>query len=378
MKLPALRAALAAAAFTLATLAAAPAAQAARPSGDSWTTMQLPSAVTRPAVLNSIAAASRNLAWAVGTEDASAAGRPLLLEWNGKRWSKDAVPGKPRVGQMVQVSSASPGTAWALGYVGAGGTNLILRWRRNAWVQVPVPGNLEGQTVYSIAAGTGGTAWLYGYSDSRGYLLERWSAAHWQTIKVPLDLWGYVADMLAVGAHNLWLNDYTDQGDSVIAHYNAGRWTSTQAAPGGATFISDFLPVTARSVWLTGYVCTVVEIGAGCTSIEPLIAHWNGSAWNQVVHPKGAAFITSISPGRGGQPLWAGVGASGRREPFFYVHFNGRAWSLEQAGPAMRGIVATSTLVAAVPGTNATWAVTDRQSNASAPGITAIAYNAGR
>ncbi len=369
---------LAAAALTLAAVAAAPGAQAAASSGDGWTTMPLPSGVTRPAVLNSIAAASKDLAWTVGTEDVSKTGRPLLLEWNGKHWVKDAVPGKPRVGQMVQVSSATPGTAWALGYTGADAATLILRWRRNAWVRVPVPGDLAGQTVYSIAAGTGGTAWLYGYSDSRGYLLERWIAAHWQTIKVPLSLWGYVADMAAVGPRDLWLNDSTDEGSNVIAHYDAGRWTSTEPAPGGATFVSGFLPVTARSVWLTGYICTVVEPGAGCLSIEPLIAHWNGSAWNQVLHPKGAAFITSISPGRSGQPLWAGAGASGAREAFCYVHFNGTTWSLERAGPAMRGIVATSTLVAAVPGTNATWAVTDRQTSASAPGVTAIAYNAGR
>jgi hypothetical protein len=377
MKLPASHA-LVAAALTLATLTAAPGAQAARSSGDGWTTMELPSDVTRPAVLNSIAVASRDLAWAVGTEDASGAGGPLLLDWNGKHWSKDAVPGKPRVGQMVQVSSATPETAWALGYIGAGGTNFVLRWRRNAWVQVPVPGVLKSQTVYSIAAGTAGTAWLYGYSDSRGYLLERWSAGHWQTIKVPVDLWGDVEDMVAVGARDLWLNDYNDEGNSVIVHYNAGHWTATQPAPGGATFISDFLPVTARSVWVTGWVCTTVEPGEGCITVEPLIAHWNGSSWNQVLHPKGAAYITSISPGRSGQPLWAGVGASGAREPFFYAHFSGKAWSLEHAGPAMRGIVATNTMVAAVPGTNATWAVTNRQSNALAPGITAIAYNAGR
>jgi hypothetical protein len=369
---------LAAAALALTTAAGAPTAQPARAPGNGWTAMQLPASVARPAVLNSIAAASRTLAWAVGTEDVSAAGRPLLLEWNGRRWTKDAVPGKPRVGQMVQVSSATPGTAWALGYVGADGSTLIVRWTRSAWVSVPVPRDLQGQTVYTIAAGTGGTAWLYGITDTQRNVLERWTRDRWQAINVPENLWGDVEGMLATGSRDLWLNDYTDQGDDVIARYDAGRWTSIGPPPGGVTFVSGFLPVTARSVWVTGYLCTAVEPEAGCTASEPLIAHWNGSAWNRVLHPEGAAFITSISPNPSGQPLWAGVSVSGTREPLVYAHFNGKTWSLERAGAATRGIVTTSTFVAAVPGTNATWAITDRQADASAPGVTALAYNAGR
>ncbi len=369
---------LAATALTFGTVAVPSAAHAAaRSSADGWITMQLPAGVIRPAVLNSIAAGSRDLAWAAGTQNVSATLGPLLLSWNGRHWVKDAIPGKPRVGQMVQVSSASPTTAWALGYVGSGGTNLVVRWRRSAWVRVPLPGDFQAQTVYSIAAGTGSTAWLYGYTNSHGYLLERWTGAHWQAINVPSRLGGEVADMVATGSRDLWLEDYTDQGDSVIARYNAGRWTSIPPLS-GVTFISDLLPVTSRSVWLTGYLCTKIEVEAGCTGTEPLIAHWNGSKWNQVLHPKGAGFMTSISPGRSGQPQWAGVSVSGAREPLVFAHFNGKVWSVEHAGPAMRGIVATTTLVTAVPGSNATWAITDRQANALSPGVTAIAYNAGR
>lgn len=262
-------------------------------------------------MFNSIAAGGRDLAWAVGTEDLSAAGRPLL-DWNGRHWIKDAVPGRPATGQMVQVSSASPGTAWALGYVGVNGTNLVLRWQGRGWVRVPVPGNLRNQTVYSIAGGTGGTAWLY------------------------------------------------------------------PPVPAGVTFFSDLLPGSARSVWLTGYICTAVEVEAGCTATESLIARWNGSAWHQAPRLRGTAEITSISPGRNGQPLWSGVFASGAREPLLFAHNNGKSWSLERLGPAMRGIVTTTTWVAAVPGSSVAWAITDSQASASTPGVTAIVFNPGR
>jgi hypothetical protein len=42
--------------------------------------MQLPAAVTEPAILNGIAAGRPNLPWAVGTENVPAAGSPLLLQ----------------------------------------------------------------------------------------------------------------------------------------------------------------------------------------------------------------------------------------------------------------------------------------------------------
>ncbi len=340
--------------------------------------MPLPAAVQKPAVLNSIAAGSRTLAWAVGTENLSGTARPLLLSWDGQRWIKDAVPGNPRSGEFVYVSSSTPETAWALGYVGSGAANVVVRWRAHAWAEVTLPGNLRYQTVYSVAAGTGRTAWLYGYTDARGYLLERWSGSRWQTIKVPYGLGGDVADMVATGSDDVWLKDSTAQGNSVIARYNAGGWTSIPPMSGGVTFISAFLPASPRSVWLTGALCTAAQPEQGCTASKPLIAQWNGSAWDRVVFPKGAALITSISAGRDAQPQWAGVSASGTRQALPYAHFDGQIWSVETAGAAVRGVVATSTLVAAIPGTNATWAATDSQTSESAPGVAGIAVNPGR
>ena len=366
-------------ALTLASAIAPPSAVAGSggaKAATGWTTMRLPAGVIRPAVLNGIAAAGPDLAWAVGTENLSGKAGPLLLHWDGTHWIKDPVPGGAKADEMVQVSSARPGTAWALGYLG-NGSALIVRWIRHAWYRAPLPGNLDSQEIESIAGDTSGGAWLWGYG-LHGYLLEHWYRGSWHPIKVPYDLWGGVEEMRSAGPDDLWLNDYTGQGVGIMAHYDAGTWTSTKPQSGGVSFISDFLAVTAKNLWVVGYLCTAAEPEAGCTSSLPQIAHWNGSAWNIVLHPKGVAYFTSISPARSGRPQWAGVSASGTSEPLLYAHFNGKTWSLEQAGARIRAAVMTWTAVAAVPGTDATWAIASRYANASEPGVTAIQYDPGR
>ena len=171
------------------------------------------------------------------------------------------MPGGPTAGEMVQVSSASPHTAWALGYLN-GGTTLILRWSVNAWRQ-PVPGNLRNQNIYSIAGGTDGTAWLWGYSGSLGYLLEHRSGTA-RGRGVPESLWGTVAYMNPAGSDNLWMNDYTTSGNGSVVHYDAGTWSSIPGRVGGVSFISDVLATSTQNVWITGSFCTAAS-GPGCT-----------------------------------------------------------------------------------------------------------------
>ena len=77
-------------------------------------------------------------------------------------------------------------------------------------------------------------------------------------------------------------------------------------------------------------------------------------------YPAGIGSATSISPDRK-----------------LYEHFDGTTWSLESAGTQVAGAVMTSTLVAGIPGTDATWAVADSQTSSSAPGVTVIQYNPG-
>jgi hypothetical protein len=143
------------------------------------------------------------------------------------------------------------------------------------------------------------------------------------------------------------------------------------------SLIAGFLPVGPQSLWAAVFLCTAFQPGLGCTSGQPEIAHWNGSAWNRIVRPKAISSATSISPGRTGQAQWAGLSASGQSEPLFYEHFDGKKWTLQPAGALQPGAISTSTVVAAVPHTTATWAIASSHTAPSAPGLTVIQFNPG-
>jgi hypothetical protein len=341
-----------------------------------WKTMPPPAGVVQPAALDDIVAAGPRQAWAVGAEDLSHGGRPLLLSWNGRRWTKDALASGMRTGAVSQVSTTAPGTAWAFGYSVSGAT-FIVRWTGHRWVRVRAPRPLRGNMIYSVAAGTDGSAWVYGYTDSNGYLLERWSGRSWQQIKVPDKLGGDATEMVATGPRDVWLSDETNSGANVMARYHAGSWSSIKAQE-GLRFMTGFLPVTPRNVWVSGWLCTDIVIGEGCNASRAYISHWNGSAWSTVQH-LGHQFTgtTSISAGRTGQALWAGMSATGTDEPLLYQNFNGKTWSQVPGSRHTHGIAATNTMVAGVPGTNATWSIADEQAVVSVIGVTVIQYHAG-
>jgi len=354
----------------------APSVQAKAAGG--WVTKRLPTSVIRPFGLNGIAAGSSHLAWAVGAERIGPRQRALLLHWNGRRWIKDALPRGLTADNMFQVSSASPGAAWALGFDPSGNAS-ILRWARGSWLRVPIPGPLKGQTVDSVAGGTGGGGWLAGDSGVQGFLLFHWFRGHWHGIKIPDALGGAVIDMHAVGRQDLWINENSVSGNGLIVHYVAGKWSSIAPPSGGVSFIGDVLPVSTHSVWITGTLCTAFQ-GPFCMTSMPQLAHWNGIKWGVVLHPSGIAGTTTISPARTGRPLWAGVFATGASglvsEPLFYEHFNGTRWLLERGSTLQLYATSTRTDVAAVPGTNATWAIANSEVSTS-PGVTVIQYNAG-
>jgi len=345
-----------------------------------WVTKRLPTSVIKPFGLNGIAAGGPDLAWAVGAERVGPRERALLLHWNGRKWVKDALPRGLTANDMTQVSSASPRTAWALGFnlSNPNANASVLRWARGSWARVAIPGPLKGQTVDSVAGGTGSGGWLAGDSTLAGFLLFHWFRGHWHAIKIPQPFGGTVMDMHAVGRRDLWINEFTTNG--LIVHYVAGKWSSIDPPPRGVSFIGDVLAVSTRSVWITGTLCTAFT-PPFCSNSEPQLAHWNGTKWGVVLHPGRITGTTTISRAKTGRPLWAGVTASASpsviSEPLFYEHFNGTRWVLEQ-GSTLLYAQSTTTDVAAVPGTNATWAIANSRVSMSSPGVTVIQFNPGR
>src|SRR5215468_2926621 len=91
-----------------------------------WHVVPVPRSVRTPATLNDVAASGSRSAWAVGAEKETSinVGVPLILHWNGRRWSKVTVKGITGPGSLVSVSAPTRRDVWVLG-TDAAGTVLL-------------------------------------------------------------------------------------------------------------------------------------------------------------------------------------------------------------------------------------------------------------
>ena len=106
------------------------------PPSPPWRAIAVPSSVRMPAALSDVSASGMRNAWAVGAEHETSlnVGVPLILHWNGSRWSKVTVPGLTGRGNLSSVSAPSRRDVWILG-TDASGT-VLLHWNGSSWRRV--------------------------------------------------------------------------------------------------------------------------------------------------------------------------------------------------------------------------------------------------
>jgi hypothetical protein len=265
-----------------------------------------------------------------------------------------ASPGLAASGPWTVIPSPSPSTqanyldavvalsttnAWAVGAwyrvstTSTPGT-LTERWNGTRWRAVPSPNATDGYNeLFGVDALSGRSVWAVGYSNIANYgsersLILRWNGTAWQIVPSP-NLGTnanilYDVDVLAPG--NAWavgLGDSTSiqSGDPLIEHWNGSAWSLAQSPSTGSGFaqLSGVAGVAANDVWAVG-------TRAGHTLVE----HWNGSTWQIVPSPDGPGGSNSLEAvaAIAADNVWA-VGASGSR--VLVEHWNGTAWSVVSA-----------------------------------------------
>lgn len=152
--------------------------------------------------LFAVAAVSPRDAWAVGFDHAS----PLIERWNGIRWSRVAAP--VATGVLFAVAARSASDVWAVGSRASAddvaesgrGAPLVLHWNGERWTPRPDP---PMGPVYDAAIGHGGM-----YVSGSG--VARWTGGRWQALKgVGFDWMGGRIAVLSSGelwaaGGNLW------------------------------------------------------------------------------------------------------------------------------------------------------------------------------
>lgn len=149
--------------------------------GRTWKRFPAPETGEWSKVLRSVRAVAKNNVWiagwgkrAPGIEEIR---RPMVLHWNGRKWSSEKVPDER--GELADVA-VSRGQALAVGDTLSPGydyTMYALRRTSSGWQQEPVP--VEGEAgLYALAPIPGGGVWSVGMTggleDAMRPVIARW------------------------------------------------------------------------------------------------------------------------------------------------------------------------------------------------------------
>jgi len=350
-------AALAAALFGPAVHAAAiqPAATA------SWRIVPTPGLIPDNA-LSAAAVVSKQLAWAVGTEgyasNGSNPGTPLILRWNGTRWSRARLPGSWQ-GGLAAVAASSATDAWALG------TNAsalliahLLHWNGHGWRSSAVPdfgGSINADI--NLAAAPGGRAWISTDNGGKSTVLFSWNGTSWKPQSYPCPHWGCgLIKITARTGQDAWaVGNYVNSagsGGPLALHWTGSSWTTTPVPFIKDGYLTGVFGISSTNAW---------AVGAVFGSAAMLLYHWDGTAWHKMQTPAGLTQpplgeSTGIAGDSAGH-LWIYDFGMAESNPASYLHFDGHRWSTVRDAPVAGQVRAIVRMVAAVPGTQTVWSV---------------------
>jgi hypothetical protein len=217
-----------------------------------------------------VAATAAKDAWAVGY---NAGDGPLILHWNGAKWTRSALP-RSAAGRVKAVAASSSTNAWA---ITTGTKNAqVLHWNGQRWSLVTVPAiaghqyELEGVAATSVT-----NAWIVGVwrGDVLHPVMLHWNGTSWKPVPTGDPATFPDGDNLtavsALNAHNAWA--VGSAGNALALHWDGKSWQSVPT--------SNCAGLNAISILPSGRAWAVGAIGFQ----QPQILHWTGTAWHSIL-----------------------------------------------------------------------------------------------
>ncbi len=269
-------------------------------------------------------------------------------------------------GLLTAVTVTSDCLAWVVGTEansnGEGNDSLIEYWNGTAWSVQPSPDpSANINALRGVAAVSASDAWAVGeyHPDVDALLpfLVHWNGTAWSQVASPLSSGtSELAAVSASSASNVWAagstyNTTARAYQPLILHWNGTAWAEQASpVPSGSTgaFLQGVAAISASNAWAAGYYYT-------STGRQALMLHWNGSTWAQVASPDPSSTYTELSgvAGTSGTNAWAtGEYATSGTGYIFIEHWNGTAWSVQpSANPGaaretLSGVAASSAVSA--------------------------------
>jgi hypothetical protein len=207
---------------------------------------------------------------------------------------------------------------------------LALRFNGRTWspVNVPVPAG-DNTALQAVTTVTPANNWAVGSDATHSLIEHQNNSSSWSLVPSPANepANSVLQAVSAASANDIWtVGDSragaVEQGfEPLIEHFNGTAWSVVPSAPiaiTGSDFLSGVAAVSANNVWAVG------RTGEHST---PLIEHWNGTAWTQVAQPV-SGFDSSLNSvaAISATDAWA-VGEQNLDQTVI-EHFNGTAWTV--------------------------------------------------
>jgi hypothetical protein len=274
-------------------------AQAATPSG--FTVASSANLGGASAYFNDVTTPTSSSGWIVGSINRPTdPGAPwaLMEQWNGTSWSRIGLPSLPPTAietHLVSISSTTPTDAWAVGWSvtktrprsrSSAYHQLVYRRTAAGWKRVTIatyPGALYNQ-VRSVSVASPTNVWALAVTDL--ICMEdvlHYDGTHWSEVDSydqcdagTITLYDHLT---ATGASTGWAvgggaTDYESQGGGLATCFGSPCPAGSDLAfAGGLNGQFAASAGTRSDLWALG------SNRVQGTAYEPMIWHWNGSAW---------------------------------------------------------------------------------------------------
>jgi flagellar hook capping protein FlgD len=294
-------------------------------------------------------------AWAAGsTADAT---ETFTIHWDGAAWSIMPSPSpstfRPQ-NFITGLAAIAHDDVWGVGSYnssGGGGTGLptvqtlAMHWDGSRWSVAPSPAIVGGSSFSAVSALASNDVWAVGQESfspnpAMKPLAAHWDGSGWKAVEAPF-VGNRINQLLGVSARapgDVWAvgtwRSTTTTFHILILHWNGSAWSVTPAAdPGNNDELLAAAAVSANDAWAVGDRHDPV----GDTQ-QPLIMHWNGSAWSTYPLAPFPGDFARLNAIRAASPtgIWA-AGAfatvSGGPSEALLMHWDGTSWSEVATGP---------------------------------------------
>jgi hypothetical protein len=243
---------------------------------------------SRHGELNAVVAVSHDSVWAGGI-DGWGLGRPVVVHWDGNRWTKVPTPPLRFEGALSDIAEFGADDVWAVGQLGTyddpAQPPLLMRWNGHVWRIIEMSEVApRGSGLNAIDGTSAGDVWAVGGQNLRGelYGYERfilhWDGQAWTKPAIYPDraFEGTVGAIDVASKNDVWMVNgaSSEQSSDMVVHWRRLGGSRVAYSTSRNRGLNDVAAISQKNVWVVGY-----RYGDNYDHSRPMLLRWNGRSW---------------------------------------------------------------------------------------------------